>query len=208
LPCDSYEAVLFDFDGVLIDSEPVHLACWLEALSPFGIHVDWDTYITRYVGVADKLMIAELCERVDPPVPFEEAWARYAIKKQLFQQRMQSGDMVPAEVMELLGRLHGTVKMAVVTSSARSEIEPILTNSGLLRFLETAVYAEDTERLKPAPDPYLLAASRLGVTCALVVEDSNAGLESGRAAGFDVLRVPRQREMVALVSEALATAAQ
>jgi HAD superfamily hydrolase (TIGR01509 family) len=95
------------------------------------------------------------------------------------------------------------LKLAVVTSSGRVEIEPILEKTGLLPSFDTAVYGGDAGRLKPAPDPYLLAAERLNATRPLVVEDSDPGVESARAAGFDVIRVPKQSEMTALVRAAL-----
>jgi beta-phosphoglucomutase len=195
-----YEAVLFDFDGVIIDSEPVHLACWMEALAPFGIHIDWNTYCEHYIGVDDRVMLASLCRLTDPPVAFDDAWARYPLKKRLFEGRMEAEGGVTPEIARLLGRVRERLKTAVVTSSSRPEVEPVLARAGLLGLLDTVVYGSDVTRLKPAPDPYLLAAERLGVSRALVVEDSAAGVESGRAAGFDVLHVPRQ----ALVCELLA----
>lgn len=198
-----YDAILFDFDGVLIDSEPVHLACWMEVLEPLGIRCDWDTYRQRYIGVDDRLMLASLCQEAHPPVPFEEAWAQYPRKKQLFERRMQGDEIVSPEVRQLLERLHRAFKLAVVTSSARSEVEPILARAGLLPLLGTAVYGGDAARHKPAPDPYLLAAERLHARRPLVVEDSAAGVASARAAGFDVLHIPSQREMVKLLEQTL-----
>jgi HAD superfamily hydrolase (TIGR01509 family) len=88
-----------------------------------------------------------------------------------------------------LGELHGAYKLAVVTSSATTEIAPILAAGGIGHHFDTLVGGEDVKRHKPAPDPYLLAAQRLGVRAALVVEDSEPGLASGRAAGFEVLAV-------------------
>jgi HAD superfamily hydrolase (TIGR01509 family) len=85
--------------------------------------------------------------------------------------------------------------MAVVTSSNRAEVEPILEKAGLLAYLKAAVYGGDVARLKPAPDPYLKAAELLGAKRPLVIEDSDAGEESGRAAGFDVLRVRESCEV-------------
>jgi beta-phosphoglucomutase len=198
-----YEAVLFDFDGVLVDSEPAHLACWMEVLSPFGIHIDWNTYCEQFIGIDDRDMLATVCKRANPPVAFEEAWAQYPAKKRLFEQRMRGGEAVSAEVRALLEQLRSNLKLAVVTSSAQSEVEPVLRSSGLFEKLHTVVYGGDVQRLKPAPDPYLLAARRLGITRALVVEDSRAGLAAGRAAGFDVLHVQRQCDMVGLLTDAL-----
>lgn len=201
----NYEAILFDFDGVLVDSEPIHLECWMQVLAPFGIHVDWQTYCERYIGVDDRQMIRELCASQQPPVSYESAWAQYPNKKRLFEARMHDADVIQPAIRDMLERLHETTKIAVVTSSAQSEVEPILAAGGLLPHIDTAVYGGDVKRLKPAPDPYLLAAERLRVTRALVVEDSAAGLAAGRAAGFDVLHIARQCEVVEVLAGRLAS---
>jgi HAD superfamily hydrolase (TIGR01509 family) len=198
-----YEAILFDFDGVLVDSEPVHLACWMEVLAPFGSHMDWPTCCERYIGVDDRLMIEGLCREVDPPVPFEQAWARYPDKKQLFEDRMHQPGVIAPEMAEMLAELRRTYRIAVVTSSGRSEVEPMLRAAGLLDLVDATVFGGEAARPKPAPDPYLLAARRLNVRSALVVEDSPAGLASGRAAGFDVLAVPSQKDVRRLLYAAL-----
>jgi beta-phosphoglucomutase len=77
----------------------------------------------------------------------------------------------------------------VVSSSSREEIEPILERAGLRNYFETVVGGGDVKMQKPDPEPYLLAASRLGVSRAVVLEDSQAGMAAGRAAGFEVLQV-------------------
>ena len=111
-------------------------------------------------------------------------------------------DPVPPETLALIRNLNG-VKMAVVTSSGRSEVEPVLRRAGVHEFLGALVFGEDVERRKPDPGPYLLAAARLGAGNPLVVEDSAAGIASGRAAGFDVLEVSHPDEVPARVRAAL-----
>ena len=194
-----YDAIFFDFDGVLVDSEPAHQQSWADVLAPLGIHLDWHAYREHYIGVDDRVMLASLCAGARPPVPFETAWDRYRAKKQLFEQRMHRPGVIAREIAALLTTLRQNVKIAVVTSSARSEVEPILKTSGLLPEIDTVVYGEDVERHKPDPEPYQLAASRLGASRPLVVEDSPAGLEAGRAAGFDVLHIPAQADMCRLL---------
>jgi HAD superfamily hydrolase (TIGR01509 family) len=82
-------------------------------------------------------------------------------------------------------------------------VEPILEACGLRGHFEVAVFGEDVTRHKPDPEPYRKAAGLLGISRALVVEDSEAGVASGRAAGFDVLRIPDPHEMAALVRRRL-----
>jgi beta-phosphoglucomutase len=184
-----FEAILFDFDGVLLDSEPVHYACWAEVLSPLGVALEWEYYREYGVGVDDREMLRTVAARSHPPRNWEELWALYPAKKKLFQARMAQLPPFDPSLDGFLGELHGAYKLAVVTSSATTEIAPILAAGGIGRHFDTLVGGEDVQRHKPAPDPYLLAAHRLGVRAALVVEDSEAGMASGRAAGFEVLAV-------------------
>ena len=197
-----YEAILFDFDGVLVDSEPVHFACWQEILGTFGIELDWQTYCRHGIGVSDRALLALMCQQATPPLQLERLIAEYPRKKDLFRTRMLALQPFSAEVLELLPQLHA-YQLAVVTSSGQSEVEPILLSAGLRHFFRAAVYGGDVKRHKPAPDPYLLAIEKLGVTSALVVEDSDAGEASAHAAGLDVLRVRTPSEMPALLRAAL-----
>jgi beta-phosphoglucomutase len=198
-----YEAILFDFDGVLADSEPLHFECWRAVLLPHGIDLRWDIYESKCIGVSDHDMIKGLCHGLERPVDFEQIWKEYPRKQQLFQKRMATADVFNPATLRLIHSLNGH-KLAVVSSSKRSEIEPPLVRAGIHHRFEVLVCgSEEVERLKPAPDPYLLAARKLGVERALVVEDSEAGEQSGRAAGFDVLRVRSPGEVAARIRTAL-----
>ena len=198
-----YEAVLFDFDGVLVDSEPVHYECWREVLGPFGIRLEWDDYCRSCIGVADREMIEMLCRLCGRPDLFDAVWAEYPRKKELFRGRMAEHVPMPAETREAVLALEG-YRLAVVSSSGRTEVEPSLVLAGVRPAFAAVVTREDVARLKPAPDPYWKAAELLGVRRALVVEDSDAGVESGRAAGFDVLRVGSAAETARLLAVKLA----
>ena len=184
-----FEAILFDFDGVLLDSEPVHCACWAEVLAPLGVTVEWEYYRQYGVGVDDRGMLRTMAARSDPERNWEELWAQYPAKKRLFQARMAQSPPFDPSLDGFLSRLHSAYKLAVVSSSSTTEIALILTAGGIRRHFDTLVCGEDVQHHKPAPDPYLLAAQRLGVRTALVVEDSEPGMASGRAAGFEVVAV-------------------
>ncbi len=198
------EAVLFDFDGVLLDSEPVHFICWSEVLTPFGMKLDWATYAAECIGVADRVMMDIFARAADPPADAEKLWAQYPRKQECFRKRMAEAPPFADGLADLMRSLAGDYRLAVVSSSARGEVEPMLVRAGIYELLGTVVCGEDVARHKPAPEPYLLAAARLGVTSALVVEDSEAGMASGRAAGFEVLRIPNPAETASLVRSRLA----
>ncbi len=199
-----FDALLFDFDGVLVDSEPLHCACWAEVLGPFGITLDWGTYAAGYIGMDDRDMIRRLAAEANPPLAWEVLWAQYPHKKELFQKRMQQPPF-PAGLADLLARLRSAYKMAVVSSSARSEIEPPLIAGGLRGYFDALVAGSEAPRHKPAPDPYLLAARLLEARNPLVIEDSAPGVASARAAGFAVLQVPSAAAMPEQLLERLSS---
>jgi beta-phosphoglucomutase len=190
----TYDAILFDFDGVLVDSEPVHYLCWTEILAPFGIELPWEYYERHCIGVSDRAMIQTLVTLGGKPELFDDIYELYPKKKQLFRDRMLVDPPMPPETRALIQTLTEP-PVAVVTSSGQTEVEPILDRLGLLPRFSTTVYGGDVERLKPAPDPYLLAAARMGAKTPLVIEDSDAGVASGTAAGFTVTRVSHAREV-------------
>ena len=200
---NTFEAILFDFDGVLVDSEPLHYECWCETIAPHGLTLSWEEYAANCIGVSDKGMIQALCEVSGRPEQFGAVWADYALKKALFRRRAVEKVPMPEATRELLASLDG-YRLAVVSSSGRTEIEPILEAAGVADRFETLVTGDEVRELKPSPEPYLTAAARLGVSRALVVEDSAAGIASGRAAGFEVLEVGRAEELAGLLRRRLA----
>jgi len=199
-----FDAILFDFDGVLADTEPIHWACWAEVLKPFGIALGWDYYRGHGIGIDDKEMLRALAGLATPPVDWRTLFAEYPRKKELFRRRVLAHPPFDPALGAFLGSLQRTYRLAVVTSSARGEIEPLLVSGGLRRYFDALVGAEDVTHYKPDPEPYRRAAELLRSRTPLVVEDSAAGLASGRAAGFDVLAVAGPSEMPALVARRLA----
>jgi beta-phosphoglucomutase len=181
----AFDAIFFDFDGVLIDSEPVHWACWREVLLPLSVSLEWEFYRDHCIGIDDREMLRMMAGERD----WRELWAEYPKKKALFRSRMMAAPPFPETLASTLERLKAAYRMAVVSSSSREEIEPILERAGLRNYFETVVGGGDVKMQKPDPEPYLLAASRLGVSRAVVLEDSQAGMAAGRAAGFEVLQV-------------------
>jgi beta-phosphoglucomutase len=198
----NYDAILFDYDGVLADSEPIHYRCWSEILSGFGIAIDWDTYVRECVGVADLEMLENLSAQWPGLVSVEQLTAIYSGKRDRFLEMMM-------DAMPFAPGLDGFLKslsdypLAVVTSSGRSEVEPVLEAAGLRGHFDVLVCGREAGVLKPKPDPYLKAAASLGVRNPLVVEDSDAGAAAGAAAGFDVVRIQAASQMMAAVAERL-----
>ena len=197
-----YEAILFDFDGVLVDSEPIHHKCWQEILTPYGIDLDWATYSHHCIGITDRTMISFLCDLKTPAVDFDTLYAEYPRKKELFRNRMGAIG-VSEPVQALLKELRPHYKLAVVSSSNIREISAVLDASGLGSTFDTIVHGGEVPRHKPAPDPYLLALERLQVSSAIALEDSKAGIASARAAGLPVIEIPLATDLCRLLSAAL-----
>ena len=193
-----YEAILFDFDGVLGDTEPLHFESWAEALEPLGISLDWPTFEKHCVGIPDRVVAEFFRGLVHPPADFDAVWARHPLKRDLFLRKLREKPFYSPEIPALIRSMRG-YKLGVVSASSRIEIDAALEAAGILRCFEVVIGTEDVERTKPAPDPYLLALRRLGVAKALAVEDSEAGVASATAAGLDVLRVPRPADMPGLL---------
>ncbi|MCZ2155724.1 MAG: HAD family phosphatase [Bryobacterales bacterium] len=200
---EKISAVLFDFDGVLVDSEPIHHEAWSVALSPFGITIDDETYRQHFIGIEDYGAIRWVASRY-PDYTFEELWATFPRKQEVFLDRVMRNAWVPEDTAELLGQLkNGGYLIGVVSSSAGAEVWPVLERQELRPFFDVGVFAEDVTRRKPHPDPYLKALNKLGGPRALVLEDSQAGIASATAAGCEVIRVTEVSKMAAQVREHL-----
>jgi beta-phosphoglucomutase len=177
-----YDALLFDFDGVLADTERVHHRAWNQTLEPLGIQLDWPAYQKNFVGVADEVALRERLGLSDRD-------GLVARKQALFRQGLEESQPFLADTVQLLEDIHSLYILAVVSSSYKSEVEPPLVRGGIRPCFQLLITGEDVKHFKPSPEPYLLAAERLGSRRPLVIEDSDAGVASGQAAGFEVLRV-------------------
>lgn len=199
-----FEALLFDFDGVVVDSEPIHWACWRKVLEPLEVDLPWDYYHAHFIGVSDKRMAEVIAGMGPASVTTADILAAYPRKTELFRAEMASRLPFSPGVPELLAELNSHYRLAVVTSSRKSEVEPVLRAGHLLPLLRTVIYADDVARHKPDPEPYRKAAELLEISRALVIEDSEAGETSGKAAGFPVLRVSSPDEVAPSVRRAIA----
>ena len=199
----NYDAILFDFDGVLSDTEPLHFRCWKEVLADFGVYPTWEWFAKNCIGVSEHGTLQAFRLLASPPLDFDALWAQYPRKKELFRKVIAEGVPLVPGARELLQELHGRYGIAVVSSSARQEVQPALEIAGVWQYFGAAVCGSEVERLKPAPDPYLRAAELLNSKFPLVVEDSAAGIASAQAAGFDFVRLASVVETASAVRERL-----
>lgn len=196
-------AILFDFDGVLADTESLHWSCWNEVLAQLGVQIGWEEYQRFCVGISDRHFLEVLGQHSEPRRTLDELWPLYPAKKKIFTARATSGTLVTPQIKQMLAEL-AAHPMAVVTSSSRQEIEAILRAEGILDRFRTVVYGDDVARLKPDPEPYAMAMRRLGVTSAIALEDSAPGKESARRAGCQLVEIGTAADTPVLVRAALA----
>lgn len=181
-------AVCFDMDGLLLDSEAALLECWREAADTLGSRVP-DSIWLSMIGLSDAICNGMLAEHVGAA----QANALRAHCQALYDARVAKGIPVKPGAFELLAVLRAhDIPRAVVTSTWRERARHKLDAAGLLPHFADVIGGRDAARPKPAPDPYLLAAQRLGVPPAmcLVLEDSGAGVRAALAAGMQAIQVP------------------
>lgn len=183
------DAVLFDMDGLMIESERALLQCWREASQTLGLrHLD-DALWFSFVGLSDRVCVDLLRERLDEvqvKALLQETQDRY-------DRHVEAGLPLKPGVLELLSELEKrSIPRAVVTSTRRDRALQKLERCHLLPYFDTVVTGSDVAHPKPAPDIYLLAAERLCVSPALcvVLEDSVPGVRAALAAGMTPIQVP------------------
>jgi HAD superfamily hydrolase (TIGR01509 family) len=182
-------AVIFDCDGTLVDSEPLARTAWERALLPYGYALT-DADAEASVGLPYPRVHAYFAARAALPGA-DAFWTEFT--SQLFT--LIDSDLVPFPDAIAAARALRTrgVPLAVASSSPRERLQRTLGRAGLLDAFDAVVSGDEVEHGKPAPDMFLLAASRLGVpphTC-VVVEDSPPGVQAGIAAGMFTLAVCR-----------------
>jgi beta-phosphoglucomutase len=212
-------AVLFDFDGIIVDSERLHWAAFNKVLEPLGKTISWPDYVQTYIGFDDRdtfrTVLPELKNpprpslRSDPPSnggeclkspPSEgcpqggegplDLTTLIEKKAAAFQEMLESdGAAALPGAVELIKQLSGNIPLAICSGALREDILPILGKLGIENAFDTIVTADDTHISKPDPAPYKLAMKNLGVTSGLAIEDTPAGIASAKGAGLKVLSV-------------------
>ena len=185
---DPTAAVIFDMDGVLLDSEPLHYEAVRQILAEQGVDFPLDDY-QRYLGTTLPSTWDDLASRYPITMPFEQFEARYHADV-LAQYR--AGAPLIGGARELVRSLRDAdVDIAVASSSHREWVEAALSGVGLRQFFTHTCAGDEVEQGKPAPDLYLAAAAKLNRDPAdcIAIEDAPAGLESARAAGMRVVQV-------------------
>jgi len=187
LPDGTFRAYLFDCDGTIADSMPLHYIAWKKALAEWNCTYEEGLFYS-WGGKPVREIIADLNAMQGLNMPVESLAER---KEGYYLEQLPNLKVIP-EVLEYIEAQHGRIPLAVVSGSRRSSVTGSLGILGLLDKFDTIVAAEDYKNGKPAPDCFLLAAERLGVAPAdcLVFEDTDLGIQAATAAGMASVKVP------------------
>jgi HAD superfamily hydrolase (TIGR01509 family) len=187
IPNGTFKAYLFDCDGTVVDSMPLHYIAWSKALGEWNCPFTEERFY-RWGGMPIVEIIGKLSEEYGIEMPVARVAKR---KEELYYEHLPSLKAVP-EVLEHIELQHGRIPFAVVSGSERESVQASLNATGLLGKFHTLVCAGDYANSKPDPEPFLLAAKRLGVApeSCLVFEDAEIGIDAARAAGMSWVRVP------------------
>jgi HAD superfamily hydrolase (TIGR01509 family) len=181
-------ATLLDFDGVLVDSEPVHLAAFNDVLAPRGITIGEREYAERYMSLDDAGVFRAVLSHSGSTLREEEVRALVAAKSPRFLARFEESFRVFPGAVDLIVRRAARGPVGVVSAALEREIEFALDRMGVRSGVAFVVSAEHTAVSKPDPAPYLLAIERLKKLGhrggAVVVEDSLGGVASAKGAGL------------------------
>lgn len=182
----SFEAVIFDMDGVIVDSEPWHEHAFREIFHELGYGETHGMDFRAYIGRSDRALWQDFIGKHNPPHPIEEL---LAAKQNRLISILRREQPIFEGLPDLVERLAARYPLAVASGSNHPVIDEVLAMRGLRRFFPVVVSTQDVGKSKPAPDVFLEAARRLGVRPAAccVIEDSAAGVAAARAAGMEVI---------------------
>ena len=184
------KAILWDNDGVLVDTETLFFEVTRSAFASTGIVLTMEIWGTQYLGEGKTSREIAVSLGGDPD--------RIALviddRNQRYRKILEHPPLIRPKVRETLAALFGRVKMAIVTDSRREQLQLMHGVNGLLNFFDVTVTSDDCSLSKPHPAPYLAAMKALNVNAGscLAIEDSPKGLASARAAGVPCIVIPTE----------------
>ena len=192
----SLSGVIFDFDGVIANTEPIHFQVYQDVLANTPLKLDPDAYYARYLGYDDVGVFTALAK--DQGVSLDQGELQQLLERKgkRFQEMVGNDSVLFPEAAACVERLAAAVPLGIASGALYHEIDAILTQAGLRRYFSVIVASDDIERSKPAPDAYARAVrllrTELGSTsdgCFVAIEDSRWGIEAAQAAGIPCLAI-------------------
>ncbi|MBX2876355.1 MAG: HAD family phosphatase [Saprospiraceae bacterium] len=191
------EGIIFDLDGTLVDSEPLHGRAWLDILKEQGLSFDWE-WFEGWIGKSDRLLAEYVIDQHAIPLEVPDL---QRLKRTAYYRLVAKELKLFPGVLEGLGFLSAKLPVALATSSSASDVEAVFAAQPISHLFRSIVHADHVlPNLKPKPDPYLLAAKNIGVDPkkAVALEDSVAGVKSAKAAGMLALAVTNSHSALEL----------
>jgi beta-phosphoglucomutase family hydrolase len=193
IPDGDFAGYIFDLDGTLVDTMPLHYRAWDEAMRAVGLKCPLDEELFYSLGGVPTLKVAELIGKhyglaVDPHVVFDH-------KESLFKALQKDAKLIEP-VVAIARRVAATHPVSIASGGPRDIVQRMLELAGLAPLFKVVVTPEDVVHGKPAPDMFLLAAKKMGVAperC-LVFEDAEPGMRAAVAAGMKFVRVPSRKK--------------
>jgi len=194
------KAIIFDFNGVIVDDEPLHLELFRKVLQEEMIFLTDEDYHEKYLGFDDRgCFTAVLCDNSRTPDAANEAFIQELIerKAEYYRQAIQERMLLFPGVVDLVRRSAEQYPLAIASGALRDEIEFVLQRGEIRDCFQVIVAAEDVSECKPDPEGYLKALDQLNASLnteiqaheCLVIEDSLAGIEAAKAAGMRCVAV-------------------
>jgi beta-phosphoglucomutase len=194
----SAEAVIFDFDGVIVDTEPLHFQAFQQVLNPRGIAFTWDEYVETYMGFDDRDAFREAYRVHSQTLADSELLQLIQLKAAAFITIIQNGITPYPGVVELIDHIKESgTPLAISSGALKSDIEPILGMLGISDCFDVIVTADDVAQSKPDPECYILARLKLQSAfgknipagSVVAIEDTPAGIHAAKGAGLQVIGV-------------------
>jgi beta-phosphoglucomutase len=203
-------AVILDFDGVIANSEGLHLRAYQDVLAATGMSISDQAYFDRYLGFDDVGVLRAVAADAGRTLADDTLAGLVAAKGRRYEALANEGEMLFPGAAEFIRRAADAVPLAIASGALTREIEDVLRHTGLRGLFQAVVGADQTAQSKPAPDPYLEAFARIEAATGrrldarrtVAVEDSRWGLESARAAGLRTVAVTNTYPADALVAHA------
>jgi len=192
------EAVIFDFDGVIVDTEPLHYTAFQRLLEPLGLGFSWEEYVDSYMGFDDRDAFLEAFKTNRKDLSTADLHSLIDRKAGLFQEIIRDGISAYPGVVDLIRCIRASrTPLAISSGALLSDIVPILETLGISDCFDLIVTAEDVARSKPDPESYRLAHARLNESRrldltpgqVLAIEDTPAGIAAAKDAGLRVIAV-------------------
>lgn len=192
----NYQGIIFDLDGTLVDTEPIHRDAWFKVMGQYDLKFGND-WFEQWIGKSDRVL-AEALERYYK-VPTSADLLQEQKRKTYHLMAAEKAVVFPG-VEDLLRVLKERFRLGIATNSSDKDAASVFQKTKLDAYFQTIVTADQVDRLKPAPDMYLLASKRLGLftDACLVVEDSPSGVKAAKEAGMYVLAVTNSHPGVSL----------